>query len=307
MHCEVIRQNNMGVAATRNNGIAHAQGEYILCLDADDMLGHEDMLQKLAEALDHDRGLGIVFTGLRMMAEDGTLGNNSNWPNGFDFEAQIMGRNQVPTCCMFRREAWRRAGGYKALYTPAEDAELWTRIAALGYRVSHAIPGNWFHYRLHAGSLSSTVREGRKVEPDWLHDKPWVNDRQFPLAANGIARPVRNYDRPKVTIIIPVADYHVMNLPVALDSVEQQTERSWQCIVVNDTGSELPVMVPFPWAKVIDTGGHKGAGVARNLGVKAATSNLVTFLDADDILMPTYLEKVLKAYQRTGRYVYTEK
>lgn len=304
---KLIEQPNSGVANARNRGINEAKGEYIVCLDADDKLGDPHFLQVLADALDEDRSLGITFTGLKVMNEAGELSSNQNpWPNGYDWEAQVAGRNQVPTCAMFRREAWRRAGGYKSQYSPAEDAELWLRIGAIGYRSRQVSDAPWFLYRLHDRSLSTEVRTGKRQEPDWRSDKPWVNDKHYPLAAGGVARPVRNYDRPKVTVIIPVADYHIPYLGQALDSVEQQTERYWECIVVNDTGQKLPGMAPFPWARVIDTPGHVGAGYARNLGVKHATAPFVTFLDADDILLSTFLEKTLRMYQRTGRYIYTD-
>lgn len=300
-----IRQDNAGVAAARNRGINEARGEYIVCLDADDRLGNDQFLQTLTDAMDADRGLGITFTGLQPINEKGERGNPSPWPNGFDWEAQISGRNQVPTACMFRKEAWRRAGGYKPQYQPCEDANLWTNIVALGYRAAQVTTANWFEYRFHDGSLSDPIRKGQRPETFW-RDMPWIADKQFPLAANGIARAVRNYDKPKVSIIIPVADYHVKYLPQALDSVEKQTERYWECIVVNDSGSELQGLAPFPWVKVLDTGGHKGAGVARNMGIRAATAPLIAFLDADDILLPAFLEATIKAYQRTGKYVYTD-
>lgn len=301
----VIHQDNAGVAAARNRGIQEAKGEYIVCLDADDRLGSLQYLQTLADEMDKDRGLGIVFTGLQPINDKGELGQPSPWPNGFDFEAQCSGRNQVPTCCMFRREAWRRAGGYKPQYQPCEDANLWTNIVALGYRAKQVTTANWFHYRFHDGSLSDPIRKGLRPETFW-RDQPWIVDKAYPLAANGVARAVRNYDRPKVTIIIPVADYHIPYLSQALDSVEKQTERYWECIVVNDSGADLPGLAPYPWAKVISTGGGKGAGAARNAGIKIATAPMITFLDADDILLPGFLDATLKAYQRTGRYVYTD-
>jgi len=302
----VIDQPNSGVANARNRGIKEAKGDYICCLDADDKLGDPRFLQTLADALDADRGLGIAFTGLQTIDADGKLGAVSEWPKGFSWEKQVDRHNQVPTCCMFRRDAWRRAGGYRSQYQPAEDAELFLRIVSLGFRAKQVTDAGWFHYRLHSGSLSEGVRTGKQTEPDWVGDKPFINDKQYPLAAAGIARPVRNYDRPKVSVIVPVAGYHIPYLAQALDSIERQTERYWEAIIVNDTGEPLPGLAPFPWARVIDTAGHVGAGAARNLGVKHATAPFVTFLDADDILMPTFLEKTLRMYQRTGRYVYTD-
>lgn len=308
----VQAERNRGVAATRNAGIAQAKGQYIVCLDADDRLGDPRFLALLAAALDSDPTLGVVYTGLTMMDADGNhSGMAQAWPHEYDFDAQTQGQNQVPTCCMFRRAAWERAGGYRRAYEPAEDARLWLMIGALGYRAAQVTKEGWFFYRMHAGSLSSSVREGKKKSPDWLAALPWIKDKQRPFAADGAPTPnnrswpVRNYDQPMVTFIVPVGPGHEGYLRDALDSLEAQTIRRWDCIVVNDTGAPLK---PFghPWARVIDTDGKTGAAHARNVGIRAAHAKLISFLDADDVLEPTFLSAALTAHQRTGRYVYTD-
>lgn len=299
---------NGGVANARNYGIARARGEYIVCLDADDMLGHAHFLQTLADSLDNNPKLGIVFTGLRVMNAQGELGGVSGWPRGYDYDSQTQRHNQVPTCCMFRRIAWQRAGGYRAQYTPAEDAELWLRIGALGWRGEQVTTEGWFVYRLHNNSLSTSVRTGQRQEPDWVGDKPWIASGQRPLAADGRVRfswPVRNYDRPKVSVVIPVGPYHADKFQQAVDSIERQTEPYWECIVVNDTGKPLDTSA-IPFVRVVDTGGARGASVARNMGIAAAIAPFVAFLDADDIFDPLFLERTLRHYSIYGRYVYTD-
>jgi len=309
----IVNETNQGVARSRNQGIEAAQGEYIVCLDADDRLGDPRFLQVLADALDADRMLGIAFTGLTPIDADGNLGALSAWPNGFDYDRQTQGANQVPTCCMFRRVAWERAGGYRKAYQPSEDARLWLLIGALGFDARQITADGWFHYRIHDGSLSDGIRKGERPEPPWRAALPWIEDKKRPMAALGIPQPnryswpVRNYDRPLATFIIPVGPGHQRYLPDALDSLEAQTERRWQAIVVNDTGAPLqPYLKAYPWARVIDTAGRLGAGVARNRGVAAARSALVAFLDADDVLEPTFLAQTLRAARRAGRYAYTD-
>lgn len=296
-------------ADARNHGIERSSGEYICTLDADDMLGHPKFLQTLADAMDRDRTLGITFTGLRMMDAEGNLGGQTDWPNGYDYDQQVVRHNQVPTCCLFRREAWTRAGGYRRRYVPAEDADLWLRIGSLGYRGKQVTTEPWFVYRLHSDSLSRDVREGKRPEPDWVGDKPWTSDGNRPFASDGIAAmrswPVRNYCRPKVSVIIPVGPGHAYYLPEALDSVEGQTERFWECIVINDSGQELDLRA-FPWARVYDTQGPKGAAFARNRGIELAKAPLIAFLDADDILSPRFLELTMRAYAKTGYYAYVD-
>lgn len=317
----LFNQENKGVAETRNRGIREAKGAYILCLDADDCLAAPATLQVLADALDARPELGIAYGSLRIMNEQGEVSQNvSSWPHDHNFEDQLQRHNQVPTCCMFRRVAWVRVGGYRARFTPAEDADLWTRIGAIGFRAKKVTEQTTLLYRAHSNSLSSGVRTGKAVEPDWLFDKRWAQDIRVgrPFACDGFpargSYAVRNYCLPVVSIIIPVALHHLPMLQQAIDSVESQTYPFWELLIVIDNegidGYEdkevAERMLAAPFARFLTTGGHKGAGYARNIGVKFASARLLVFLDADDSLHPDFLTETLKTYRRKGGYVYTD-
>lgn len=305
----VYTKPNGGVASARNYGIQHANGEYILCLDADDKLGDSRMLRTLASHLDTQRELGIVYTGLELMAEDGSSRGGSAWPGDFDYDSQVRGANQIPTCCMFRKEAWRRAGKYKTSYEPAEDAELWLGITTFGYSAKQVTKEPWFKYRLHDRSLSARIRGGRGSEPDW-HTKAYLSDNWRPFAAWGrppmLTWPVRYYIHPVVTVIIPVGPGHEGYVSQAIESVYGQTYWQWELIVVDDSGSKELTKEDFPFARIITTPGGVGAGAARNIGLAGAKGRFVVFLDADDYLHPEYLEKTIRMYSKEGRYVYTD-
>jgi glycosyltransferase involved in cell wall biosynthesis len=300
----LLQKTNGGVANARNYGIEHGTAPFCLCLDADDALGSTEYLKTLVSIIEIDRALGVVFTSLRVMNENSELAPaNSAWPDGWDFDLQARGRNQVPTCALFRREAWKRAGGYRTEYEPAEDARLWTTIGALGYRAEHVVRDGWFLYRDHANSLSKT-----RPQPNWSQFA-WSVDNQRPFASQGRASkgsfPVRNYDTPLVSVIIPVGKGHENLVRRALDSIDAQTVREWECLVVNDTGQALKRLPT--WVKVHATPkAASGAAAARNVGLHAARGQMVTFLDADDYLHPLYLEKTIAAYRRSGRYIYTD-
>ncbi len=305
----VLHRQNDGPAGGRNAGIAAAHGEYITCLDADDQLGNENFLQVLADALDKDRTLGMVFTGLLPIDEQNHILNISGWPDGYDYEQQLLKHNQVPTCNLFRRAAWERAGGYRSRFAPAEDAELWLRMGSIGFRAAQVVKEGWFIYRMHDKSLSASVRRNPQLEPNWLLYHPWIKSGLRPFAADGkpekMSWPVKNYDNPDVAVIVPVGAGHETIVTEALDSIEGQTFWNWECVLVNDTGADLN-LTAYPWAREVKTTGGVGAGKARNLGVKASKAPLVTFLDADDVFDVTFLEKTIAAFKRTGKYIYTD-
>jgi glycosyltransferase involved in cell wall biosynthesis len=303
----ILHEQNMGVAAARNNGIASTRQPFIVCLDADDELA-PDYLAVCARAMTGDRSLGVAYTGLMLWGDGGTP-TPSQWPPEFDWEAMtkvtVPPSNCIPSAAMFRRAMWERAGGYKQVYAPAEDTEFWVRGLSVGFNARRVSSAGLFIYRVHPGSASRT----RKYHAiDQWH--PWMRDKAYPLGAPQVKKPaVRSYALPVVSVIIPVGPGHAQYLPGALDSLLGQSVRDWEVIVVNDSGGELPEDVTrvYPFIRQHVTGGGLGAGAARNIGLDMARAPLCLFLDADDYLDPQALEKMLALYgESEGRYIYSD-
>lgn len=308
-----INQANQGVANARNNGIRETDAKYICCLDADDWIA-PTFLETCISALERDRLLGIAYTGLTYHKPDGESGV-SPWPPQFDYDKQInyKGRlNHVPTCCVFRREAWRRIGGYQQRYAPqgagSEDAAFWSAFGAIGYNAAKVTDEPLFHYSWQSGQVSGS---SNYKEVDWLAMYPWAKDGQHPFASVATPKrkshPVRQYDEPVISVIIPVGPGHGKEVGSALDSLEMQHLRQWEAIVVNDSGNSLG-LEPYPYARVInlDGGGH-GAGYARNRGVEIARAPFILFLDADDALADWQaLNKMMLAWNANEAIIYSD-
>lgn len=300
-------------AQARNWGIEHSTGDYILCLDADDFLAPEAIHQFMSYLDEHPQA-GIVYSKLQVIdAENRVLRAESEWPGVCAPDMQINRRNQVPSCCMFRRQAWVRAGGYRTLPVPAEDADLWTRMMLLGYE-AHLIPIGrpLVSYRMHDRSLSAPIRHQQRPEPNWAqpferarrHNPPFVSVTK----PTRFTHPVNNYDQPLFSIIIPVGPHHGQYVTDALDSVEAQTDPRWECIVVNDTSNQLRLFERgYVWPQVtLPIYESRGPGAARNSGVRQSKGRYIVFLDADDMLHPEFLEKAYAHFRKEGKYVYTD-
>lgn len=299
----VIDQENQGVAAARNNGVKAATQEHVICLDADDMLAPA-YLETLHNAMLQDRGLGIAYTGLLMVNEDGSRFGENGFPPEFNWENQTTPHtppyNCIPCAAMFRREMWRRSGGVQQIYAPGEDAEFWTRGLSIGFRAKRINTQPLLRYRLHSNGAHVT-KKYKSI--DLWH--PWMRDKRYPMGAPSKKRPiVYSYSEPLISVVIPVGPGHARYLFAAIDSILGQTFRQWELIVVNDSGESLD-LVPYPFVKKYQSDArHPGA--ARNIGIEQARAPFLFFLDADDYIAPHALEALSAKFVESEHYVYSD-
>lgn len=98
----------------------------------------------------------------------------------------------------------------------------------------------------------------------------------------------------KVSVIIPCYNQgHYLD--EAVDSVLNQTFQDFEIIVVNDGSTDeatnsLLAEYRRPRTKVVHTE-NQGLAMARNNGIREAVGEYILPLDADDRIVPTYLEK----------------
>ncbi|PTY05444.1 glycosyl transferase [Opitutaceae bacterium EW11] len=146
-------EQNQGLPATRNTGIAAARGEWVAFLDADD-LWEPEHLQRL---LDASVGTDWVFAGCQVF--DDATGNDLDLrvppsDSGPFPVALFTGRLIIqPSCTMVRRTSLAVAGGFSSEYPICNDMEYWCRLASRGIqaRYSGAIT---CRYRKHPGAMS---------------------------------------------------------------------------------------------------------------------------------------------------------
>jgi len=103
---------------------------------------------------------------------------------------------------------------------------------------------------------------------------------------------------PTVSVIVPCYN-GAATIRDTLQSLQQQTLRDWEAIVVNDgaTDNSVDIIREFrardSRIKQIDQD-NKGLAAARNAGLSASSAEFVNFLDADDFLLPDMLASVVR-------------
>ena len=111
-----------------------------------------------------------------------------------------------------------------------------------------------------------------------------------------------------VSIIITCYNY-AEYVEEAIKSALSQTQKPLEIIVINDgsTDRSIDVINKFKDQVTIIDKKNEGVIAAKNQGLLAAKGEWIVFLDADDELEPTYIEKTLR-YAREHNYdvVYTD-
>lgn len=104
---------------------------------------------------------------------------------------------------------------------------------------------------------------------------------------------------PLVTIVIPIYNVEKYILQ-CLKSVMGQTYKNLEILCIDDNGGDASIDVVCSLCssdariKVIRHDKNLGLGPARNTGIHAATGEFVYFLDSDDWIMPTTIEKLVE-------------
>jgi hypothetical protein len=150
----VHSRENRGVVATANALIALARGRYLARMDADDIClpyRFEKQVRFLDSFPEHILIGGWVE---RMNAAGQPIGVYRSPCSHEQIDRDHL-RGSVSIChptAMFRRAAVVSVGGYRSGYAPAEDLELYLRLAEIG-KIAN-LPEVVLRYRMHSNSAS---------------------------------------------------------------------------------------------------------------------------------------------------------
>jgi glycosyltransferase involved in cell wall biosynthesis len=136
----LLEQSNTGLTIALLRGCAEARGRYIARQDVGDVsLPGRLFAQKVA--LDHDEGVSFVSCWTEFVGPGGEFLFQGTGTRKASTAVSILSRDEVtgaidgPSChpsVMFRKDAYRAAGGYRKEFYFGQDWDLWYRLAEVG-------------------------------------------------------------------------------------------------------------------------------------------------------------------------------
>lgn len=196
---------NRGVAATRNECLALSRGEFIAVLDSDDVALPDRLARQLKYLDDHPDCLALGSRALIIDPEGDPLDEWFIETSHEAIDAKNIGSGISAIChssVLMRRADVLAVGGYRDEAVPAEDLDLWLRLAEHG-RLAN-LPETLTKYRVHDGGISRAndgrlargvhvaITEARRRRG--LETEPVVNVSESPESAAGaIVDPQRKW------------------------------------------------------------------------------------------------------------------
>jgi len=147
---KLVEQQNVGLSAARNAGIAATSGLYIALLDADDKYG-PNFLQSVNTHL--DQGFGLVCCGYTYFNTKGTIHRIVRQSEQLDFRSILTGNLFPPVAVAFQRQVLDKTGLFDTELKSAEDWDLWIRMYKVEVKISF-IEDTLVYYRVSDNSMS---------------------------------------------------------------------------------------------------------------------------------------------------------
>jgi GT2 family glycosyltransferase/cyclopropane fatty-acyl-phospholipid synthase-like methyltransferase len=241
------RSTNGHISAASNSALGLATGQWVACLDHDDVLA-DHALALVAEAIAAHPGAGLVYSDEDKLDVAGRRADPYFKPE-FD-PLLLLGQNYLTHLCVLRRDLVTDAGGYREGYEGSQDWDLALRVTERlePSQVVH-VPHVLYHWRAHAGSTAAVVSAkpyavdaGRRAVEDHLA-RTGRAGRVSRIAKSGHNRVIwaDPGTQPLVSIVIPTRDGRLLQR--CIESVLTfTTYPNFEILVVDNSSRTLPTL-----------------------------------------------------------------
>jgi len=151
---QIIHKKRGGLSDARNAGIEKAQAEWILPLDADDLLDSK-FLQLAVDATKRSPDVNLVISDLVGFDANDRTQIVSQWSVPPWNPKELPSKNLLHCCPLYKKELWKEAKGYSpAMVFGWEDWEFWLKVNKKIPIQPYTLDGTKFYYRVKPGMHS---------------------------------------------------------------------------------------------------------------------------------------------------------
>ncbi|MBQ4133498.1 MAG: glycosyltransferase [Desulfovibrionaceae bacterium] len=166
-----LSQPCQGIVQPRNRGVTLAKGEFILPLDADDLIA-PTFLEKTVAVLKTDESLGYVSTRALFFGD-----SNKIWPMEPFVPLALLVTNQQGNTTLYRKSMWKDVGGYeKEMIYGYMDWEFWIQCTKAGW-VGRQLEEPLYLYRRKSNSVVMKAKKRDiNIKKQIVHLHPEIYD-----------------------------------------------------------------------------------------------------------------------------------
>lgn len=123
--------HNQGHAAARNTGMEASEGEFIVFLDDDDEWLEEKIKKQVERFQETSERVGVVYTGIKQMNEDGSVNAVTTPAHSGDVTRQLLFDDFIGTGSMYmiRSDAYESVGGFDERFPAWVDWDYSLRLS----------------------------------------------------------------------------------------------------------------------------------------------------------------------------------
>lgn len=170
---KIFAHENMGIALSFNQAIKLIENEWIVRMDADDIMMPNRMERQVA-FIQENPDIAVASSFVYNIDENGKIIAKYESPlTNREIVADRVKRNHAigfhhPAVIM-RKSVVQEVGGYRQEFFPTEDLDLWNRIAERGYTIL-VQPEYLLKYRIHGTSTSISRAKTQAQKIRWIEE-----------------------------------------------------------------------------------------------------------------------------------------
>jgi GT2 family glycosyltransferase len=293
-------EQNGGISAASNEGLAMCSGEFVGFLDHDDTLT-DDALLRFAQEIVADPELDVVYSDQDKLTLHGIRADpflKPDWSPVYALGAMYIGHLLV-----VRRSVAEEVGGFDSAFDTIQDFEFMLRVSERTDRIHH-IPQVLYHWRAIPGSIAAGTDQKSGVEE--LQPRA-VSNHLDRLGVEAVSVPhpriphravlaPRNGAAPSARVSVVVA---VRKGGHALDRLlssllELTAYPDFELILVDRPDVETGARADERIVRVENAPGAFKRPQANNLGAARASGEYLVFLAEDtEVVEPDWIEQLL--------------